>query len=172
MILAGKPGKGCEDYWARIQEQICRYVQEKKILVNESYIPDNQVEIYFKAADVLVLPYRDVYQSGVLFLGYSFGLPALTADVGSLKDDIVEGTTGFVFRPEDPNDLATVIERYFTSDLYKDLSSRREEIRSLAAQRHSWDLVGQATTSVYTDLLRTARRAGSLNRDPSTTSLD
>ena len=77
----------------------------------------------------LVLPYRHIYQSGVLFLGHSFGLPVLAADVGSLKDDIVEGKTGFVFRPEDPDDLARVIEQYFASDLYADLNNRRKEIR-------------------------------------------
>ena len=38
--------------------------------------------LFFKAADVLVLPYRHIYQSGVLFLGYSFGLPVLAADRG------------------------------------------------------------------------------------------
>ena len=53
-----------------------------------------------------MLPYRHIYQSGVLFSGYSFGLPVLAADVGSLKDEIVEGKTGFVFQPEDPVDLA------------------------------------------------------------------
>ena len=89
------------------------------------YIPDDETEVYFKAADVLVLPYRHIYQSGVLFLGYSFGLPVLAADVGSLKDEIIEGKTGFVFRPEDPVDLAKTIEQYFASDLFTNLSSRR-----------------------------------------------
>ena len=109
---------------------------------------------YFKAADVLVLPYRHIYQSGVLFLGYSFGLPVIAADVGSLQDEIVEGKTGFVFRPEDPDDLAKTIERYFASDLYANLRSRRQEIRQFAMESHSWDVVGQQTVSVYANLLR------------------
>jgi glycosyltransferase involved in cell wall biosynthesis len=71
-----------------------------------------------------------------------------------LKDDIVEGKTGFVFKPEDPVDLAAAIERYFDSDLYTELSSRREEIRDFATAQHSWDLVGQSTMSVYADLLQ------------------
>ena len=99
-----------------------------------------------------MLPYRHIYQSGVLFLGHSFGLPVLAADVGSLKDDIVEGKTGFVFRPEDPVDLAKAIERYFASDLYANLDSRRQEIRDYATERHSWDVVGQMTMSVYAGL--------------------
>src|SRR5208337_1565687 len=102
-------------------------VQRQRVLLRADFIPDEETEVYFKAADVLVLPYRHIYQSGVLFLGYSFGLPVVAADVGSLKDDIVEGNTGFVFRPEDPVDLARTIQRYFASDLFADLKSRRQE---------------------------------------------
>ena len=111
------------------------------MLLRAEFIPDDETETYFKAADVLVLPYRHIYQSGVLFLGHSFGLPVLAADVGSLKDDIVEGKTGFVFRPEDPDDLARVIEQYFASDLYADLNNRRKEIRRA---RHATPFVGRS----------------------------
>lgn len=165
MIIVGKPGKGSERYWKEIQEQISGHVHAGRILVRTSYVPDDEVELYFKAADVLVLPYCNVYQSGVLFLGYSFGLPALVAAVGSLKDDIIEGQTGSVFKPKDPADLVQVIERYFASDLYKGLGTRREVIRSLAAGRHSWEAVGQATIRVYADLLRMPEK--SLNHHPS-----
>lgn len=172
MLVAGKPGKGCEQYWDEIQEQIQRYVQEERVLVRTDYIPDDEVEVFFKAADVLVLPYRNVYQSGVLFLGFNFGLPTLAADVGSLKFDILDGKTGFVFKPEDPAALAEAIERYFASDLYEELDTRREEIRSFANAQHSWDTVGQATVGVYTGSLGMPERTESLNREPSTTSLD
>jgi glycosyltransferase involved in cell wall biosynthesis len=123
-------------------------------VLRSEFIPDDQTEIYFKAADVLVLPYRNIYQSGVLFLGHSFGLPVLAADVGSLKDDIVEGKTGFVFNSEDPVDLASTIENYFANDLYANLSNRRQEIRDYATERHSWDTVGQVTMKVYANLLQ------------------
>jgi D-inositol-3-phosphate glycosyltransferase len=152
LILAGKPDK-CEKYWRMIQEQIRVDVKSGRILLRAEFIPDEQAEVYFKAADVLVLPYRNIYQSGVLFLGHSFGLPVLAADVGSLKDETIEGKTGFVFGPEDPVDLARTIERYFASDLYKELNSRRAEIRDYATERHSWDVVGQITMSVYASLL-------------------
>ena len=172
MIVAGRPGRGCENYWEAIQEQVRGYVQSGRVLIRANFIPDDEVEVYFKAADVLVLPYRNIYQSGILFLGFNFGLPALTADVGSLKDDIVEGKTGFVFKPEDPAALAEAIDRYFGSDLSKELDSRREEIRSFAAARHSWETVGQATTAVYSESLGMRKREEALNREPSTPSLD
>jgi len=152
LIIAGKVDR-CEAYWTAIRETIREDVERERILDRADFIPDDEAEVYFKAADVLVLPYRDIYQSGVLFLAHSFGLPVLAADVGSLKDEIVEGKTGFVFRPEDPVDLARTIERYFASDLFADLNSRRREIRDYATERHSWEVVGKVTQDVYARLL-------------------
>jgi glycosyltransferase involved in cell wall biosynthesis len=153
LIIAGRPERGCEGYWSAIRETIQQDVQSGRVLLRAHFIPDDELEVYFKAADVLALPYRHIYQSGVLFLSYSFGLPVLAADVGSLKDDIVEGRTGFVFKPEDPVDLARTIETYFASDLYRDLIKRRQDIQNYVRQRHSWDAAGQATMGVYAHLL-------------------
>jgi glycosyltransferase involved in cell wall biosynthesis len=89
----------------------------------------------------------------VLFLGYNFGLPVIASDVGSLREDIVEGRTGFVFKPEDPADLAKGIETYFSSELYQQLATRRREIRDFANERYSWTRVGEITRGVYAQLL-------------------
>jgi D-inositol-3-phosphate glycosyltransferase len=151
LIVVGRPNN-CEKYWAKIWETIRDDARRGRVLVKAEFIPDDKTELYFKAADVLVLPYKYIYQSGVLFLGYSFGLPVLAADVGSLKDDILEGKTGFVFRPEDPVALAMAIEKYFASDLFAHLSSHRPEIIEYAKERHSWDLVAQITLRVYGNL--------------------
>jgi len=164
LIIVGRP-KNCERYWATIREAIREDVQEGRVLLRTDYIPDDETEIYFKAADVVVLPYRYIYQSGVLFLGHSFGLPVIAADVGCLRDDIVNGKTGFVFRPEDPVDLANVIEGYFESNLYADLDSRRFQIREYVAARHSWAVVGQMTMGVYADLAGMPSPDHSLNRN-------
>lgn len=171
LIIAGRPDK-CEGYWRALRETIHEDVQTGRVLLRADFIPDDETEVYFKAADLLVLPYRDIYQSGVLFLGHSFGLPVLAADVGSLKDDIAEGKTGFMFRPEDPVDLAQTIERYFSSNLYVNLNSRRQEIRDYTTERHSWDMVGQLTMSVYASLLKMPTTAASPNCDASSPSLD
>ena len=171
LIVAGRP-KNCERYWTATQEAIREDVRKGRVLLRDYVIPDDETELYFKAADVLVLPYRHIYQSGVLFLGYSFGLPVLAAAVGSLKDEIVEGKTGFVFRSEDPADLAKAIETYFASDLYRELNIRRQEIRDYATERHSWDVVGQLTLSVYARLLHIRSPEEVLNRDASNASLD
>lgn len=152
LIVAGKP-KGFPEYWAKIQQTVDQDVRAGRILLRSDFIPDEETEIYFKAADILVLPYRYIYQSGVLFLGYSFGLPVLAADVGSLKEDIVEGATGFVFKPEDAFDLGRAIEAYFSSELYLNLAKRRDKIRDYATSRHSWGVVGERTREIYAALL-------------------
>ncbi|HEX3744904.1 MAG TPA: glycosyltransferase family 4 protein [Bryobacteraceae bacterium] len=158
LIIAGRP-KNCEGYWKAIQRQIQEEARRGEILLRAAFIPDEETEIYFKAADVLVLPYKHIYQSGVLFLGHSFGLPVLAADVGSLKEEIVEGRTGFLFKSEDPTDLATAINRYFESDLYAQLQNRRQEIQELAMKRHSWEVVAQLTVNVYSRLQMQASSA-------------
>jgi glycosyltransferase involved in cell wall biosynthesis len=152
LIIAGKP-RSHESYWTTIEQTIRRDIDPAQLIQKIDYVPDEDTELYFKAADVLVLPYTDVFQSGVLFLGYSFGLPVIAADVGSLKEDIVEGKTGFVFAKQDPADLARAIESYFESDLYRCLRQRREEIRDYATARHSWQTVVALTRNVYQELL-------------------
>lgn len=149
LIIAGRLEEGCEQYWESIQREIQEYVDKGRIISRVEFIPDSEAEVYFKGADVLVLPYREIFQSGVIFLGYNFGLPVLAADVGSLKEEIVDGKTGFVFRPEDPIDLARAIERFFASDLFADLNRRRRDIQDFARERHSWELVGQVTKGIY-----------------------
>jgi D-inositol-3-phosphate glycosyltransferase len=152
LIIAGNL-KNCETYWNYIQEMIMRDGNAGQILMKIEHIPDDETEVYFKAAHLLVLPYRHIYQSGVLFLGYSFGLPVVATDVGALREEIIEGRTGFVCRPEDSVDLARAIENYFLSDLFNNLQNRRQEIRKYALERHSWDVISESTGSVYRELL-------------------
>jgi D-inositol-3-phosphate glycosyltransferase len=153
LVIAGEPMKGYEEYLNEIHRIINQIdKQEDRIIRKLEFISDENTELYFKAADVLVLPYKDIFQSGVLFLGYSFGLPAIAADVGSFREDIVPGETGFVYRPGDSMSLADTIEEYFRSKLFKDLDRRRLEIRDYANAGHSWDTVGKLTRSVYEEL--------------------
>jgi len=160
LIIAGKLRGGAEKYWENIRNAISRDVNGGRVIQKIEFIPDEETELYFKAADVLALPYTHIYQSGVLFLGYSFGLPVIAADVGSLGEGVVDGRTGFLCRPRDPSDLANAIEKYFESDLFRELNSRRQEIRAYAKARHSWDVVGETTRTVYEKLLA-ARGASS-----------
>ena len=152
LIIVGKP-KGCDDYWQQIHQTIARSGLGERVIQRIEYVPDEQTELFFKAADILVLPYTHVFQSGVLFLAYSFGLPVLASDVGSLKEEIVEGRTGLVCRPCDATDLAVQINSYFSSRLFQELPERRTDIQAYANDRYSWDKVATITTKIYAQLL-------------------
>jgi D-inositol-3-phosphate glycosyltransferase len=152
LIIAGQPMKWIKKYWDQIQATINRHASRGQVIQRIQFIPDEEIELYFKAADVLVLPYTQIYQSGVLLLAYSFGLPVIASDVGSLRHDIIEGKTGYLCLPCDAADLANTIETYFESDLFKALDRRRLEIRDYARARHSWNLVGKMIRDVYAQL--------------------
>lgn len=154
LMIAGKVKRGCTQYWDAIQAEIIRTGLKPRVSKSIHFIRDEDVELYFKAADVLIIPYVHIFQSGVPFLGYSFGLPVIAADVGSLKDDIVEGQTGFICRARDSADLAATIRRYFDSELYRDLARQRSAIREYANDRYSWSKVATMTTAVYSKLLQ------------------
>jgi glycosyltransferase involved in cell wall biosynthesis len=154
LVIAGRP-KGSEAYWKDVERTITRLGIADRIFLHIEYIPDERVEVFCKAADALVLPYTHVFQSGVLFLGYSFGLPVIATDVGSLREEIVPGRTGWICRPDDPDDLAQAIETWLQSDTYRDRQRLRAEIRAFANERYSWASVARTTHEVYASLAGT-----------------
>jgi len=152
LVIAGEAEKGNEGYLNRIKQRIPTALERGQIILKAQFIPDGEMELYLKAADVMVLPYNEIFQSGVLFLGYTFGLPVIATDVGSFREEIVEGRTGFLCRPGDPTDLAKAIETYFGSDLYRNLGRTRQEIRNHANVHHSWAAVAELTRNAYAKL--------------------
>ncbi len=153
LIVVGEAKKGSEQYLRDVQEAIERNSSRERVIQKIQFIPDDQTELYFKAADVLVLPYTLIYQSGVLFLAYSFGLPVIATAVGSFRDDIIQGETGYLARSCAVEDLASAIETYFNSELYRSLDRRRARIRDYANARNSWELVVERTCKVYSEVL-------------------
>jgi D-inositol-3-phosphate glycosyltransferase len=151
LVIAGKIKRGNADYWSAIRKTISDEGIGHLVIERIQFIPDEEVELYFKAADAVVLPYVDIFQSGVPFLAFSFGVPVIASDVGSLREDVVE-ETGMLCRPHDSQDLALAITRFLQSDLYLSLERRREHIRSFATRHHSWTEVGERTESVYREI--------------------
>jgi D-inositol-3-phosphate glycosyltransferase len=68
LIIAGEPHKGSEDYLDEIRKIVARDFGQDDVVLKFQFIPDEEMELYLKAADVLVLPYKDIFQSGILFL--------------------------------------------------------------------------------------------------------
>lgn len=160
LLLAGPVrDKSSQSYWTSVQNLIDELGLSRHVHKTVKYIPDDDVGLFFRAADVSVLPYRRIYQSGVLALSYAQGLPVIVGDVGSLAEDVIEGKTGFVFRSGDVADLARAIHQYFASDLFRDRECGNDGIRAYGAQRFSWTSNADTTVSLYERLLARQKRA-------------
>jgi glycosyltransferase involved in cell wall biosynthesis len=114
----------------------------------DRYIPDDEVEALFRAADVAVLPYRSGTQSGVTHVAYALGVPVIATRVGGIAETVREGETGLTCPPEDPDALARVVTRYFAEALGPRMAG---PIRALRAE-HSWDALARATADLVSEL--------------------
>jgi glycosyltransferase involved in cell wall biosynthesis len=157
LIIAGRVKQNCQRYMEDIERLIEQHDLTENVLKRIEFIPDKDMAAYFKGADVLILPYKNIFQSGLIFTAYSFGLPVVASDVGSLKEDIVEGKTGFVCKPEDPRDLADKIILYFQSDLFENLTATRTEIIKYANEKFSWETSGKRTCDVYKRIISNSK---------------
>jgi glycosyltransferase involved in cell wall biosynthesis len=153
LVIAGKVKEGHGDYWNHIQHDLRDPALAAHLIMRIEHIPDDDIEPYFKAADVLVMPYEDIYQSGVLLLAYSFGLPVIATDVGALREDIVEGRTGLICRAKDPADIARAIESFFSGPLHANRERVQADIKAYVNVRNSWAKVAAVTESVYAQTL-------------------
>lgn len=79
----------------------------------DGYVPNEQVGVYFSAADMVLAPYRRATQSGVVALAQQFHRPVIVSRVGGLRDMIAEGVTGLSVPPADPDALATAVLRIY-----------------------------------------------------------
>jgi D-inositol-3-phosphate glycosyltransferase len=95
----------------------------------DGYVPDEAVEDYFLAADVVVLPYVSASQSGIVQIAYNYGRPVITTRVGGLPEVVRDGRTGFLVPPADPEALAAAVIRFFDEDWAERLSAGAAEAR-------------------------------------------
>lgn len=152
LVIAGKVKNGSDTYFEQLLAEVKALAIQDVTLIHARHIQDEHVERYFVAADVVVLPYESIFQSGVPFVAFAFGRAVIATRVGSLPDDVVDGQNGFLCEPRSAEGLAECVKTFFRSDLH----GRREEsaraIREMAHTRHSWAVVAQCTRRVYLTL--------------------
>lgn len=115
-----------------------------RIRIIDSYIPNEDVELYFSAADVVVLPYRSATQSGIVQIAFRFARPVIATTVGGLPESVDDERTGLLVPPQNPIALANAIDRYFSESLEPRF---RAEIRRQSS-RFSWDRVIETIESL------------------------
>lgn len=149
LVVAGKVKHGFEDYWRKLRDRLTSPPLREHVLLRIEHIPDDQVEVFFKAADVSLMPYTEIFQSGVLFLAYTYGLPVIATDVGSFREDVEEGVTGWICQPQNPAELARCVARHFESPLHEQIATRRSEIQKWALDKYSAAKVAAITRVIY-----------------------
>lgn len=87
------------------------------ILINR-FILQNEIKSIFGQADVLVCPYRDATQSGVLMTASIFKTPAIVSNVGALPEYISNGVNGYIYDVNDKMGLENAILKYLLNDTY------------------------------------------------------
>ncbi len=94
-------------------EQIEQLNLQDSVFVFDDYIPNEQVGLYFNAADIVVLPYTSATQSGIIQISYNYDKPVITTNVGGLPEVVKEGKTGFIVPAEDVDSLTAAIIGFF-----------------------------------------------------------
>ncbi len=108
---------------------------ENVISIYEGYIPDKEVEKYFAACDLVVLPYESATQSGIVQIAYGFEKPVIVTNVGGLPDVVTDGRTGYVVEAGNATAIADAVVDFFEKQKAEKFSEGvREE-----AYRFSWE---------------------------------
>ncbi|MFH1413968.1 MAG: glycosyltransferase [Candidatus Omnitrophota bacterium] len=139
-------GKAIEDF-KDYRRQINELGLKKNIELNLNYINFTQVKDYFHKANVVVLPYLSVYQSGILQLAYGFGRPVVATNVGGLGEAIEEGQSGFIVPAKNVDALADRITRVLADYPLQERMGRYA--LDLAKSKFSWDNIAEETAKLY-----------------------
>jgi glycosyltransferase involved in cell wall biosynthesis len=111
------------------------------------YIPDDETARLFTDADIVVLPYIEASQSGVLAIANAFGKCAIVTDVGELGHSVEDGVSGLVIPPRDEMALADAIVRLANDKLLRDRMG--EQGRLAAARIASAEKVAETAVEIY-----------------------
>ena len=114
------------------------------------FVEDSLVPALFRRADLVVLPYREIDQSGVLATALAFGRPLLLSAVGGFPEVAETGAAELV-RPGDPAALHLALRRLLEDEPRRDALAAAA--RDAAATRYSWDTAAARHLELYESLL-------------------
>lgn len=108
LLIAGEYYSSPEPYLELIKKNNLADLIE----LRTDFIPDEEVNLYFSAADMVVQPYKSATQSGVTQIGYHFNKPMLVTNVGGLAEIIPDGKIGYVVEPDSQNIADALVDFY------------------------------------------------------------
>ncbi len=131
LIIAGEFWRDREEYLELIEE----YELGNHIQIHDQYIANEEVGLFFRAADLVVQPYHSVTGSGVLQLAYGYEVPVVATNIGSLSEIIKDRINGRLVPPEDPRSLAKAIIESLGDEELDDLKQNAKLVKT----KFSWN---------------------------------
>ena len=156
-------------------EDFARYrrmmVHPDRFIVHNEFVPEDRAADYFRRASVVVLPYIEASQSGVIPMAYSSGKPVVATTVGGLPEAVENGRTGFLVAPRNSVQLAdAVVQLLLDAPLRRWMGANgKRKIEEESSPR----VVAQKTLEVYRRAVEGtahARKASLLHNSSSVTS--
>jgi glycosyltransferase involved in cell wall biosynthesis len=132
-------GEFWEDH-ADYANHIARLGLQGNVVIINRYIPNEEIGLYFAAADLVVQPYRSVSGSGISQVAFGFDRPVIANRVGVLAEVIRDGVDGRLVEPRNPEELAVTVLQCLEPET---LRKRKSEAGS-SKHRFSWDAVVDA----------------------------
>jgi glycosyltransferase involved in cell wall biosynthesis len=124
----------------KYRHQITANNLQNDVFFHSDYVPNEEVSLYFSAADVVVLPYVSATQSGIVQIAYQFDKPVIATDVGGLAEVVLDNRTGFIVKPEAPQEVADAVVRFYEGNREEEfVKNVREE-----KKKYSWENLIQA----------------------------
>ena len=136
LLIAGEFWKKKEDY----ESQIACHNLRGRVKIVDQYIPNEEVEVYFSAADIVVLPYTSVTGSGIVPLAFEYEKPVITTDVGVLSEMVEDNKTGFLVPPKDSQAIAQAITAFYKEEKEREFI---ENVRN-KKEEFSWGKIVEA----------------------------
>lgn len=143
LIIAGEY-YGNQEYY---NDLINRFGLQDKLVLRTDYIPSDEINNYFCAADLIVQPYKSATQSGVTQIGYHFDKAMLVTDVGGLSEIIADRKSGYVV-PPNGSAIADAIVDFYESEREKDFVRETK----LLKQNFSWSNLTTKIFEIYNEV--------------------
>jgi len=144
LLIAGKPW---HDNFSKYEEIIKDLKIEKYCKLDIKFIDHKDVSLYYASSDIVVLPYRRIYQSGVLMMSLCYKKPVIVSDLPSFKEIIVDQETGVFFSSDDSLSLAHAVSKLMSNNNLMELV--RKNAYNLMEQKFSWQRIGKLTNDAY-----------------------
>lgn len=149
LIIAGAAQS--ESLEKRYRTRIDRMGAANRIAFHAQFIPAEEVASFFLSSDLVVLPYKNIYHSGVVHVAYSFGRPVVATKVGDFPETVLHGETGFVLEENNAVNLAQTIKAAFSDSVR--LDELGHHAKRLSESKYSWNNIAIKTADAYLEML-------------------